>query len=135
MKIDNEFVIDTNIIVYSLDRNSKFYKFSKSLIEDTKEVFITSKSISEFVSVFSKLNLYHIIDKELINIVNNFTILYPNNKSTHIFTELVKKYKPVGNRVFDIEIVSIMKSRGINKIATVNYKDFDNISDIEIITI
>jgi predicted nucleic acid-binding protein len=133
MKINEKFILDTNIIIYSLDRNSKYYNFSKELIDQNKDIYLTAKSISEFVSVLSKMNLYNIIESELQNLIENFTILYPNKLSSLIFVDLVNKYKPIGNRVFDIEIISIMQAHSINKIATINIKDFQDIDGIEII--
>lgn len=76
MKIEENFVIDTNILIYSLDKSSEFFDFSKNIIKQNRDrVFVTSKSISEFVSVLSKISAYNIIDKELQNIINDFSIL------------------------------------------------------------
>lgn len=133
MKIDDKFIFDTNIIIYSLDRNSKYYDFSKALIEENTDLYTTVKSVSEFVAVLSKMDLYQVIEAELKKLLKNFTILYPNKASTQIFIDLVEKYKPIGNRVFDFEIISIMQSHNINKIATINSKDFQGVDGIEII--
>lgn len=133
MKIDGKFIFDTNIIIYSLDRNSKYYNFSKELIEENNNLYTTVKSVSEFVAVLSKMDLYDIIESELKNLLKNFIILYPSKTSTQLFVELIEKYKPIGNRVFDFEIISIMQSHNINKIATINSKDFQGVDGIEII--
>jgi len=66
-------------------------------------------------------------------IMNNVTILYPTRYSLNTFEQLIKKYQPKGNKVYDVEIVSVLKSNNVNIIATVNIDDFKNISEIKLI--
>lgn len=66
-------------------------------------------------------------------IKNNVIILYPDENTLKIFEKLNEKYQPKGNRVYDVEIVSVLTTHGITKIATVNADDFKNISEIELI--
>jgi predicted nucleic acid-binding protein len=51
------------------------------------------------------------------------------------FTKRQRKYNPRGNRVYDIEIVSVMLANGLKKVATANIDDFSNIDEIEVIEI
>ena len=46
---------------------------------------------------------------------------------------LIQKYLPKGNQVYDIEIASMMLANDIKRIATVNTKDFINVTEIEIV--
>jgi len=62
----------------------------------------------------------------------NATILYPNPASLQHFQSLLAKYQPKGNRVYDVEIVSIMMSYELKKIATFNETDFKSIDEVEI---
>jgi hypothetical protein len=99
-------------------------------------LFVGTKNISEIFAVCTKLNL----DLELTlgffsDIKENFTILKPTDQSLDIFEKLIKKYKPKGNKVYDIEIVSVMLSYQLKKVATANIDDFINISEIEVIEI
>ncbi|HNZ27240.1 MAG TPA: PIN domain-containing protein [Spirochaetota bacterium] len=130
----NKIVLDTNILIYSIDRNSIYYEFSNKLI-NSYDCFITSKNITEFVNVLSKnKNIeYSFIEKKFLSLYNNFTVLYTNKNSLEIFKDFVIKYKPVGNKIFDIEIASIMLSSGIDTIGTVNKSDFENMTEIKII--
>jgi predicted nucleic acid-binding protein len=135
MKIDENFFIDTNILVYSFDHDSVFYEFSKSLIDQNKDnICIASKTLSEFVCVFSKLKKNEIIENELEKIIETFTIFYPDKLSSNIYKNLVMKYKPKGNQAYDFEIISVMLANNIKKIATINKTDFENVSEIELIT-
>ena len=75
-----------------------------------------------------------IIDKEFDKIINKFNILYPDDLSTNIFTELVKNYSPKGNRGYDYEIASVMLANNIENIVTLNVDDYKKIKEINIIS-
>ncbi|MEO8211303.1 MAG: type II toxin-antitoxin system VapC family toxin [bacterium] len=130
----NKILIDTNIFIYDLDKSSIFHDKAKKIIQDESlELSTTSKNISEFFAVCTKLN----IDEKIMfgyyeDILSNILILFPEYHSLNIFKELLKINKPKGNRVFDFEIVSIMLSNGILQIATMNIEDFKKIKEITI---
>ena len=127
-------VLDSNILIYAINEESKYFPKIRKILEDNRYSFyITTKTISEFVSVLSKLNKYEIIENELPKILSQFKILFPGQKSIHIFQRLVKKYKPVGNRVFDIEIVSIMLSKKLEYLFSFNLTDFEKIAEIKLL--
>ncbi len=130
----NKVLIDTNIFIYDLDRNSKYHKKANEILNSENELFTTSKNISEFVCVATKLSIdYKIINNYLMDIFDNLVILYPSESSMEIFQELIKKSKPIGNKVYDFEIASIMIDNHIENIATYNTKDFEEIKNIKII--
>lgn len=128
-------LIDTNLLLYALNKDSDNYNISISVISNLNyNLFLTSKNISEFFAVTSKLkipletvfNFY-----EDLKIYTKF--FFPSEKSLIILENLIQKYKPNGNQVFDIEIVSIMLANDISHIATFNKKDFNHIIEIEIL--
>jgi predicted nucleic acid-binding protein len=127
-------VLDTNVLIYGINEDSEHFKTVRDVLEDKNYSFhITTKTISEFVSVLSKINRYDVIEKELpILLGGNYNIIHSNKKSAKIFQNLIKKYRPKGNRVFDIEIVSVMLSKGLKRIYTFNKKDFASIEEINI---
>jgi predicted nucleic acid-binding protein len=129
-------VIDTNVWVYAFDKSNIYHiKAVKMLQNEDFELFITPKQISEFIAVVSKKNIEMIDILDFVNndMLANSILVYPNSQSIKIFTELCQKYNPKGNRVFDIEIVSITYALGIKNIATFNTKDFENIKEINLI--
>ncbi len=133
----NNLLLDTNIFIYAFDKSSEFHQKSVALFEDVdNNLFVTTKNISEFFCVCSKLNFD--LNNTLgfyADIKENFTILKPNDNSLNIFETLIRKYKPRGNRVYDIEIISIMLANDLKKVATANIGDFKNIDEIEVIEI
>ncbi len=60
---------------------------------------------------------------------NIMTILYPDEESFMLFQNLLKKYKPLGLKIHDYEILSIGLANGINTIAIFNEKDFKEVTD------
>ena len=131
----NKIGIDTNLLIYTLEQTSPFHAKSFNLLNDiNNNLFTTSKNISEYFAVCTKLGIKaSIIEGFYKEIKNNFTILFLSNKSLATFETLFKKYNPKGNRIYDIEVASILISNNILKIATVNVDDFNNIDEVEII--
>ncbi len=128
-------VLDTNILIYALDKDSIFHSKSKEILENaTFNRFITTKSITEYFAVCSKLD--YELEKVIAfydEIERNISFLFPSKESLFIFTELIKKYKPRGNRIFDIEIVSVMLANDVKNLATFNIDDFKNITEINLL--
>lgn len=128
-------VLDTNILIYALDKDSIFHSKSKEILENaTFNRFITTKSITEYFAVCSKLD--YELEKVIAfydEIERNISFLFPSKESLIIFTELIEKYKPRGNRIFDIEIVSVMLANDVKNLATFNIDDFKNITEINLL--
>lgn len=130
----NSVLIDSNVLIYALDSNSIYHHQSITILMSNElELYISTKNISEYFSVCSKLKIEDsIIWKFYEELKLNTILLFPDNQSVYLFENLLKKYKPTGNRIYDIEIVSIMIRHGINEIATFNLDDFKNIAEINI---
>jgi predicted nucleic acid-binding protein len=127
-------VLDTNILIYALDVSSAFYGPASELLRsEQNKLFITAKSISEYFAVCSKLR----IEPDVVfgfyeDLKRNGTILFPNQDSLTRLEALVRTYQPKGNRVYDVEIVSIMLSYDMQVLATFNVDDFKAIREVEI---
>jgi len=134
----NNILLDTNLLIYAIDEDSKYYNSVRKLIDDeSNNLFTTSKNISEFLSVVTRYPVKTISIKDALIVVEEFksifTILYPTEESNLIFMDLLKKYSPHGLKIHDYEIVSVALSYNIKRIATVNQKDFSGISEIELV--
>lgn len=134
----NKILVDTNILIYAIDEDSKFHQTSKNLIQNPDfDLYITSKNIAEFLTVLTRSeNISETIDgaiKLLDDLIGYFTVLYPSAASTEMLIELLKKYKPRGLRVHDFEIISIGIVNGVDTIATKNISDFKGISEVQLI--
>lgn len=134
----NKILVDTNVLIYSIDEDSIFHTLSKKLIQNTNySLYTTSKNLSEFLVVLTRGSEVSVsIEdalKTLENLIAVFTILYPSEASTNIFKELLSEYRPKGLKIHDFEIVSIGLQNGIKNVATINKDDFKGIKEIEVV--
>jgi predicted nucleic acid-binding protein len=131
-------LVDTNLWLYAYDKSSIHHPSAVSFLENSEscEYVICTKNIAEFWAVSSKNN--QPIDTVIIflsAVRANSSLLFPNPESLLIFDELLIKYKPRGNKVYDLEIVSIALANQVTKIATKNINDFAYISEVEIVPV
>lgn len=133
----NNILIDTNLLIYALDETSNFYEQTVGLLQnDEFNLFVTTKNISEFFAVCSKLKIdFSKTFGFYKDLKENVTILKPTDQSLTHFENLIQKYHPKGNLVYDIEIVSIMLANNMTTIATANIEDFKNVEEIYLLEI
>jgi predicted nucleic acid-binding protein len=134
----NKILVDTNVLVYAVDEDSKFHNKSLSLIQNTNyDLYTTSKNLSEFLVVLTKSTAVTLTVKDILKsfnaIISHFTVLYPSPKSYKMFTKLLSKYNPKGLIIHDFEIMSIVLAHEISQIATMNVVDFKRVEEIQLI--
>ncbi|MFZ2956455.1 MAG: type II toxin-antitoxin system VapC family toxin [Candidatus Ozemobacteraceae bacterium] len=133
----NKILVDTNVLVYSIDQDSKYFDDSSELLTSKNEIFISSKSLSEFFSVVTRAPISSLSISDSLKMIqwfsNNFKILFPDRNSLNILFDLTEKYKPRGLKIYDFEIASIGLAHKIRKLATFNSKDFSCIQEIEVL--
>ena len=133
-------LIDTNILIYAIDADSRFHNGAlKLLLDPTLKLFTTSKNLSEFLVVLTRNKEIELSTTECFELLNSLltdiTILYPNPTTFKIFQDLISKYNPRGLWIHDVEIASIGLAYDISTIATNNIVDFKRIAEIEVIEI
>lgn len=60
-------------------------------------------------------------------------MIFPNADSLAIFEKMVFKYKPKGNRVYDLEIASVAASYNMDFLASFNTDDFERIDEVKLL--
>ena len=138
--MNDSVLIDTNILIYSIDVDSKFHERALNLLQNpTLDLFTTSKNISELLVVLTRSDQIKLSTSECLDIIKDILvdihILFPNEATFSIFQNLINKYNPRGLWIHDVEIASIGIAYGITQIATNNVSDFKRIEEIEIIQI
>ncbi|MCF6269696.1 MAG: type II toxin-antitoxin system VapC family toxin [Melioribacteraceae bacterium] len=134
----NKVLLDTNLLIYAIDEDSKYFDLVQELInDDTLKLFTTSKNLSEFLSVVTRIPKSSLSIEEAVLIIeefqNTFTILYPTEESYSILIDLLNKHSPSGLKIHDYEIASIAISNKIKNVATFNKKDFESIEEIKLV--
>ena len=135
----NKILLDTNVLIYSIDEDSKYFEKAHQIFSEELELYTTSKNLSEFLSVVTRIpqNRLSIKDALLVleDFINVMTILYPNEESIIQFKKILEKYEPSGLQIHDYEILSIALSNQITTIATFNEKDFRKVKEIKLFTL
>ena len=135
----SKLLLDTNVLIYSIDEGSKYFKKSQTILAEHSDLYTTSKNISEFLAVITRIPTNPLLLNDALLIAEDFTnmmsILYPNEESFLIFQNLLKKYKPTGLKIHDYEILSIGIANQITTIATFNEKDFREVKEINLYSI
>ncbi len=129
----NKLLLDTNVFIYDIDKSSKYHESANEILNSDNSFYTTTKVISEYFAVLTKFDIkFEAIWSYFLDIKRNVNLIYPNKKSLQVFENLMQKYKPTGNRIYDIEIVSVMVESQIPLIGTFNIKDFNHIDEIDI---
>lgn len=134
----NRILIDTNVLIYGIDKSSQFFDQSRYYLNELKaEKMICSISLSEAYSVLTRRKGYGMDTVKALQIIRwyetEFQILYPNKHSRELLHYLITAYKPKGHDIFDLEIASVALASDLKYIVTRNLKDFKNIKEINAI--
>lgn len=132
-------LIDTNILVYSVNLDSPKYKQAISFIsENIGQLEIAHQNILEAIRVLTHKKFSH--PKRLkealsatLSIVRSCSLISPNQNTLYLGLELIKKHKLSGNKIFDAYLTATALSNGINTIATDNTRDFKKFKEIKLL--
>jgi predicted nucleic acid-binding protein len=132
-------LLDTNIIVYSLDKkSSKNYIATNYIKRNAENLTITHQNINEAIRVITHpkhpkpMRIEKAIEA-VTDIAEGLSIIFPKENTIFITLELLNKYKIKSNHVFDAYLAATMLSNGIEEIATDNGKDFSIIKEVKVI--
>ena len=83
-------LIDTNIFVYGIDEDSKYYGQAKQILDHRdKQLVTTSKNLIEFLTVVTKPSGYNLNSElalEIIEeIIQSIEVIYPTQESMAIY--------------------------------------------------
>jgi len=133
----SKILVDTNILVYGIDEDSRFFKRARTILEQENDQLITtSKNLIEFLAVTTKSSGYNLDNKTALGIIEEIIegieIVYPTQESVGIFLDMMNRYQPKGLKVHDFEIISIGLAHGVHEVATFNTKDFKSVKEISL---
>lgn len=132
-----EYLIDTNILVYSLDKTSPFFDKAAEVLSDcfrgeVKGV-VAHQNLIELVAILVgvyKIPLLSALkDAAGFGSQANLKVIYPRSTTFLTFTRLLTKKRRVD--IFDSYLAATMFDNGIKKILTRNVKDFKKIGSIQ----
>ncbi|HHV81927.1 TPA: type II toxin-antitoxin system VapC family toxin [bacterium] len=136
--------LDTNILVYLVNKDSPFYGKIVEKFKDLVgkyELWISRQVLREYAVIVTRPGM---VEKPLSSEEGSsdiekfediFRIADEIEGVTKILLGLIRKYEIKGKRIHDANIVATMFDNTITKLFTINVKDFENFEDIELITI
>lgn len=132
-------IIDSNILVYSIDKNSEKHERAQEFLkENVDSLEISHQNIFETLRVITHPKLpipMHVDDaiEAVEHILKACRIVSPNWRTARIALELIKKYKLSSDLVFDAYLVATAISNDITTIATDNVKDLQKFPQVTLL--
>jgi len=138
--LKKSYLLDTNILIYSLDKKSFYFKKSSEILRlcFNKQItgLIAQQNLLELANIL--INTYKISRTEVIKDINlfvlelNLKVIFPGSKTITTFLKLLKKSKKE-KEVFDLYLAATMIDNQVENILTRNIKDFAGIEEIQAI--
>ena len=134
-------LIDSNILIYSVDSLSPKYDVSVSFMKASADKLcfpvIAHQNILETVRVLTHKKYNNPLTKDEVFIFTKSLekfceVISPNRETWEIMKALLGKYKVISNRIFDCYLVATMLSNDIKIIATDNVKDLEIFEEIKV---
>lgn len=135
---EENFLVDTNLLVYYLDKNSEFHSLVKDFIltcvRRKKLFFIAQQNLIELLSVL--INGYKIKKPSAIVRVDRFAQRKLVQVVTPLPTTFSRCLKLVGeiksNDIFDAFLAATALDNGIKHVVTNNARDFSGMKGVKI---
>lgn len=139
--LNTKWAIDTNIIVYFLDKNSVFHIEAKNIILSLKQnkqsIYIAHQNIIELIGVltsFYKLSLAKAVStaKAFIS-QKEVVVVYPQLTTlTHYFTLCANHTRKVKDH-FDLYLASTLLDNQTTHLVTNDFKGFKTVETLKIV--
>ena len=139
-------LVDTNILVYRADRDSAFHGPSANLIRQGLKgdipLCISPQNLTEFYAVMtSPKRVTNPITPEDARLeINkylqskNIRKIYQTADVLPKLLELLRKYPPQGQQIFDLQLVATMLIHNVTLLYTFNRKHFEHYQEIQVKT-
>ena len=132
-------LIDSNILVYSINKTSPKNRASQEFIQkNVGNLEVAHQNIFESLRILTHPKFPNPMEIEsaieaIDNIIKACTIISPDYKTHRVALELIKKYKITSNQIFDAYLTATAISNDVATLVTDNTKDLQIFSEIKII--
>ena len=130
--------VDSNIVIYALDRKSMFFNKARKFFSEVKEInfYITQQNIVEIEKVF--VGFYKVKKEAVISNLEtflsafNFSIISPLPTTLSYYHKLILSYSKK-DVFFDFYLAATYLDNQIGNLFTVNTKDFLAIKELQVV--
>ena len=138
--------VDTNILVYRADQDSAFHLPSSNLInrgfrgdialclapQNLTEFYAVTTSPKRVANPITPVEACVEIEKYIQS--QNIRKIYQTTDLMSKLLELIDKYRPTQQQIFDLQLVATMLINDVTRIYTFNAKHFQPYQEIEVMT-
>src|SRR5690348_17061868 len=108
MTIQQTILVDSNILVYAIDKNSPKNKIGQSFLQENSQFLVVAhQNICEALRVTTHPKFSPIpmksqeAHKAILAITSNFRIIYPHSETIHLALQYIQEGKLTSNKIFD----------------------------------
>lgn len=140
--IVNNIFVDTNVLIYFSYSESGYNEKAKAKLKELSkenQLFISNQIILEYINTITNERLFKentITIKQAIANIDLFLSFIKIANSSPEYKDIkdgILDYNLTRAKLFDLNIYLTMLANGINKILTVNKKDFDLFKNIQVL--
>lgn len=133
------YLVDTNILVYSVNQRSPHYASTRKLLEEGLKqgasFVVAHQNLIEFIAVLTKG--YSILLNDALSdaesFASRFEVIAPLPTTFERYIRLAQKTKKT-LYPFDLYLAATMMDNDVERIITANAKDFEDVGFKEVIT-
>jgi len=139
-------LLDTNVLVYSVLRDSDKHLAARRLLEHAGSAqagfCVCSQVLAEFFAVVTdprRVSAPREPEEALAAIdailsLSGIVVLPTPAETVQGWLRLVRREPVRGGRIFDVQLVATMLANGVRRIHTFNRSDFERFSELEVLT-
>ena len=132
-------LVDSNVLIYSLDENSSKCRVSQAFLSQNHlslcfahQNAVECMRVMTYSKYLRPMEVHEALDS-IASVVSVFKIISPNRSTLSLFFELSRFYQVKSNVIFDLYLIATMLSNGVDTIATDNEKDFAKFEEIKVL--
>jgi uncharacterized protein len=138
--------VDTNLLVYSVYRDTPQHATCRAWLEDAARVgltlCLTSQVLAEFFAIVTNPKRVSqprtaneaIAAIETVLALPGVTLLPVPPQVTARWLEMLRQHPVRGGAVFDLQLAATLAANGVGKICTFNHADFEGFPGLEVVT-
>lgn len=136
----NACVVDTNVLVYSTVSGNPWHTQARewlaSLQNKGQDLCVTTQILREYMVVLTRGNVFEksfSVDQVLTQIqvlLSGLTVLDESLPVSELLRTLVHRYQVRGKKKHDANVVAVMLTHGVRRLATFNPADFRRFDEI-----
>jgi len=133
-------VVDTNVLIYSTVSGNPWHQQARqwlaALQNEGLRLCVTTQVLREYLVVLTRGTVFEksfTVDQVLAQVealLPSLTVLDEPLAAADLLRTLVRRYRVRGKNIHDANIVAVMLTRGVRRLATYNQADFQRFDEI-----